>query len=130
MKANSRSRTLALVAGFTAQGAYADWLGRLYEEERAIREDLRANDIPMCPMRARAQTVEYRESEDMLACHDSPDMTYEEIGAAIGVSGSRAQAITMKALRKLRHPSRVSMLLGWFRDDCESDEDPGPIWAD
>lgn len=41
------------------------------------------------------------------------DLTYEEIGAAIGVTKARARQIELKALRKLKHPSRRDPLISY-----------------
>ena len=44
------------------------------------------------------------------------DATHEQLGERIGVSTSRVQQIEIKALRKLRHPSRVPSELAGIAD--------------
>jgi RNA polymerase primary sigma factor len=39
------------------------------------------------------------------------DNPYSEIGAGLSVTASRARAITLRALRKLRHPTRLEKIL-------------------
>ncbi len=41
---------------------------------------------------------------------DANEMTFDEIGLVIGVSGNRIQQIFNRAMRKLRHPSRSKEL--------------------
>jgi RNA polymerase primary sigma factor len=43
--------------------------------------------------------------------NDAP-MTRKEIGEVLGVSGPRIAQIEHKAIRKLRHPGRLGMLIG------------------
>jgi len=43
---------------------------------------------------------------------DGRSLTYEEIGQQFGLTKERARQVVMKAIRKLKHPSRKRMLLG------------------
>ena len=51
-------------------------------------------------------------------------MTYEEIGHEFGVSGKRARGLTLKALRRLRHPSNAKLLRVSFEAFITRDQRP------
>ena len=45
-----------------------------------------------------------------LVAHLALGFNYREVGEALGVSAAQARVIEIKAIRKLRHPSRLNKL--------------------
>ncbi len=55
--------------------------------------------------------------------------TLEEVGKDFSVTRERIRQIEVKALRKLRHPSRSKKLLAFFEKDLEDKVDVPPTGA-
>ncbi|RLC08803.1 MAG: hypothetical protein DRI24_22805 [Deltaproteobacteria bacterium] len=53
------------------------------------------------------KTLEEREG-NVLYMRFFQDLTLEQVGKAMGISGQRVRQIEAKALRKIRHPSRTN----------------------
>lgn len=62
--------------------------------------------------------------EQVLRCRYQKGLTYRQIGELVGVGAERIRVIMNKAIRKLRHPSRVKYLrrgmIDCHKADCES----------
>jgi hypothetical protein len=77
-----------------------EWMDRLYAAVGIPDER-----HPRCRLTAALRTLDVRES-DLLVLRFRDRMSYKRAGAHIGLSANRANQITLKALRKLRHPGR------------------------
>lgn len=72
------------------------------------------------------KSLEEREQK-VLEYYCRNDVTYKQVGESIGVSGDLARKIVLKALRKLRHPSRsrnmrVPKTINEYKERLESSE--------
>jgi RNA polymerase primary sigma factor len=57
--------------------------------------------------------------------HDGYTRTLEEVGKQFRVTRERIRQIEAKALRKMRHPTRIRQLHGFFEDDAQAPKQPG-----
>ena len=58
--------------------------------------------------------------EQRFGLKDGNPRTLEEVGRQFNVTRERIRQIEAKALRKLRHPTRISKIKGYLPDSAES----------
>ena len=72
------------------------------------------------------RTLSDREREVLLlrfGLHDGYSRTLEEVGKMFHVTRERVRQIEAKALRKMRHPTRLRQFKGFLEDEIDSEEE-------
>ena len=108
-----RKKQLARIwgVGFLEGVAY---LGGDQRFEDEVASQLAENDIPIGPRREPERVYEWGSGESSV--EPFREMTLQQVGDELGLHKSRIAQIEMKAIRKLRHPSRAPLLADFLED--------------